>query len=367
MNVLINGSAYNSNPSGIGIYIREVCHTLHTQRDKEINFTFISFLARPTIDMPSLTIRPHPLLFILCLRKIELYRFFWNLFILPGLAKNYDLVYSPSTHGTILSSRQVITVHDLISLHYPSQYLLQYLYFRWYVPALLKKAKKIVCISDFTKNDVLTYYKVPADKLVVIHNGVDHSVTYQSGNTEDFEHLKSNYGFKAYCLVVGASFPHKNLETLVELYHENKIALDLLVVGTVNAYLHKVRQKVAALGIPNIHFLGYVGDDTLQVLYKNAEFNIYISLYEGFGFPPLEALRWGTPSIVSIKGAIPEICGPTALYVDPLDKNELYRIMLRLTGNRTLREELVAHIPDHLNHFKWVYFARDLSEVLRRL
>ena len=119
---------------------------------------------------------------------LSVYRLYWNFFILPFKARN-EPVYSFSSHGSPFCKNQIITIHDLICFEFPEQYKLQYFYFKYYVPLLIKSSKKIVVISEFTKKEVIKHYNIPNHKIETIYNGLNNLI-YTYDKNDEAEYVK---------------------------------------------------------------------------------------------------------------------------------------------------------------------------------
>ena len=312
---------YSDTPTGVGIYTREVWNRLIPKLQKE-NVAATAY-AYNTPDLKNAEcIKPVkiPLGLNAILKKsLSVHRLFWNFFCLPFLAKKYDLVYSFSTHGSPFIKNQIITIHDLICFSFPKQHRFQYLYFKYLLPPVLKRCKLIVVISEFTKLKVQEHYKIDPKKIIVVYNGGDHLKISNTLHALPAVATQFNLTSKPFFLTVGASYPHKNVERLITAMMALKTNASLVVVGAPNAYYQHLKNTVQNESISNILFLNYVSPQVLSWLYANCIANVYVSLYEGFGFPPFEAALHNTVSIISNTTALPEVYKDAALYVDPYD------------------------------------------------
>src|SRR4051812_1845243 len=207
--VLLNASMYTKNPPGVGIYIREVYNRLNAKLgEKKLHYKCYTYSEDGLDEKKSLSIIKMPLFLELLFRRfVSLHRIIWNIFYLPFLAKKYDIVYSLSSHGSPFIKNQIITIHDLICFDYPKQNKFQYLYFKFLLPSIIKASKKIVVISEFTRNAVIERYKVNPSKIIVVYNGGDHlnnpNILVSSA---DIKKLENWVGNKPFFLTVGASF-----------------------------------------------------------------------------------------------------------------------------------------------------------------
>jgi glycosyltransferase involved in cell wall biosynthesis len=225
--------------------------------------------------------------------------------------------------------RMLVTIHDVFHLAHAEfvNGLHKRLYAKLMFAAVVQKADKIVCVSEFTARELQKYTKVDKEKLKVIYNGVD----------EKWFHVVrgERLHVKPYFIFVGNIKPHKNLQRLLDAFYivQGKIKQDLILVGKKDGFItgiEKLDDSIARLG-DRVHFTGYVSDEVLHQYVRQADAMIFPSLYEGFGLPPLEAMACGIPVMVSNVAALPEICGEQALYCDPYNVSDLADKMLQIT------------------------------------
>lgn len=295
---------------------------------------------------------------------LSIYRIFWNFFIVPFKAKK-DLVYSFSSHGSPFYSNQIITIHDLICFNFPNQHKFQYYYFKYLVPLILKSCKKVVAISEFTKNEILKYYKLPEDKIEVIYNGVNQLSYFEEEKTDaEFDEIVQGSPF---FLTVGASYPHKNIENLLLSIHKlESNNYKYIIVSKKNDYGIFLRNLAESKGLKNVVFLDYVSDNLLARLYRDTICNIYISMYEGFGFPPLEAASLGTISLVSDIPVMREVLGDHAFFVDSQSHaaiaEKLNVIIQQYESKNLIKKDYKAL----LEKYSWERSAKKIIELISK-
>ncbi len=254
---------------------------------------------------------------------LSVYRLYWNFFILPFKARN-EPVYSFSSHGSPFCKNQIITIHDLICFSFPKQHKFQYYYFKFLLPLVLKSCKKVVVISEFTKNEVIKYYNLSEDKIEVIHNGLNSFSYNEDIETED--NFSKIVGNKPFFISVGASYKHKNIENLLLAIKSSSLTAkecNFIIISKKNEYGENLRTIGKDLNLDNVIFLEQISDNLLAKLYKESISNIYLSLYEGFGFPPLEAASLGKVSLLSNIGVFKEVMEDCAIFVNPLNIEEI--------------------------------------------
>ena len=200
-------------------------------------------------------------------------------------------VYSPTHHGVFGRRQQVITVHDLICLRYPSQHRFQHFYFRSLLPRLLRVCEAVFTVSRAVKGELIETYHLPEERVFVVPNGVD---------TDVFRPPAVPAAGPPYLLAVGALYPHKNLHELLSHAELWRHHYRLKLVGAGGDYGRRLRALVAEKGLgAAVDFLDYTPLPELVRLYQHCTALVFPSLAEGFGVPPLEALACGRPAIVS--------------------------------------------------------------------
>ena len=264
-----------------------------------------------------------------------------------------DLLYSPIAEGILFPQLpQIITVHDLLPFHYPSLLPRWVPYYEYILPALIKGSAAVVCISEFTRQEVLERYpSVPEEKLKVIPGGVD---------LERFRPcspgvIRKHYDLNEYLLCVGEVRPYKNMENIfraMELWPDGpQLAISGKITGEHKAKLDNLAHS---LKIENrIIWLGYVPDNLLPNLYSEATAFIFPSLYEGFGLPIIEAMACGCPTISSNRASLPEIGGDVAHFFDPMEISDMAESIRKVCEDTEYRQKLAQRGPEHVKKFDW--------------
>lgn len=217
------------------------------------------------------------------------------------------LVYSPTHHGLPMQDGQIITVHDLICLRFPAQHRPQYLFFRFGLPRLLRKCRAVFTVSETTRRDIAETYGFPEERIFVVPNGVDRALFLeQRGAAVD----------RPYLLMVGARYPHKNIDEVLERRAHWADRYELRITSCTGEYRKSLERKVQSLGLAErVHFLDYVTREQLIGLYQRSAALLYPSKWEGFGIPPLEALACGVPVIASDIPVHREVLGEAGIFV----------------------------------------------------
>ena len=282
-----------------------------------------------------------------------------------------DLFHAPHYMLPALTpSPTVVTIHDCIHLMFP-QYLpnrLSYAYARASLWTATHKSDRILTVSETSKRDILRFFRVPSEKIDVIHNAIDERFGIQPSE-EHVVRVRERYQLnEGFVLYAGNIKPHKNLERLIEAFSEVRRqgldALKLLIIGDEISKLQALRRAVHRYKLHKyVRFLGYVPDETLAVLYRLASVFVFPSLYEGFGLPPLEAMASGTPVVTSNVSSLPEVVGDAAILVDPYDSMSIADGILRLLTNEELRTEMRTRGFARAQAYSWERSIRRIREI----
>jgi glycosyltransferase involved in cell wall biosynthesis len=273
-----------------------------------------------------------------------------------------DLFHSPHYVLPLFTPcPSIVTVHDVIHLLFP-QYLPNRLathYAKFMIKRAIEKASLVLTVSASSKRDLLTFFDINPEKILVIPNGIDSAIAEKLSD-EALEGIKERYQiFGRTVLFAGNIKPHKNVERLIAAFAKVREEpefedLTLMVVGDEISKYPSLRRAVARHRVrSSVRFFGYVPELTLVALYKIADVFAFPSLYEGFGLPPLEALANGTPVVTSNISSLPEVVGDAALTVDPYNVDDIARAIRRLLGDQELRAQLIQSGYDRAGCFSW--------------
>jgi glycosyltransferase involved in cell wall biosynthesis len=256
--------------------------------------------------------------------------------------------------------RSVVTIHDCIHLMFP-QYLpnrAAHAYAKASMWSAAKRSDRILTVSAASKRDILHFFNVPPDKIVVVYNAIDERFGV-APRPEDVARVRERYQLDhGFVLYAGNIKPHKNLVRLIEafdaLWRDGFEDLKLLIIGDEISKLPALRRAVHRHKLhKHVRFLGFVPDETLAILYRLAAVFVFPSLYEGFGLPPLEAMASGTPVVTSNLSSMPEVAGDAAVLVDPYDVEAIKDGIKRVLTDPVLREDLVRKGLMRARHFSW--------------
>ncbi|MCL4535853.1 MAG: glycosyltransferase family 4 protein [Bacteroidetes bacterium] len=262
--------------------------------------------------------------------------------------------------------RSVVTVCDLGYLYYPQAHpRLRRLYLHWGTLCSARAARLVIAISEATKRDLVERYRIPAEKVRVVHLAADPSFRPDI-DLAAVQAVRDRYGLAArYFLFVGTLHPRKNLECLLEamalVTARHRAPLELVVAGKPGWQGDALMRQ--ASGLP-VRFLGYVPQDDLPLLTAGALALTFPSFYEGFGLPALEAMACGTPVIAADASSLPEVVGDAGLLADPHRPEAWAEAMVCLAEDEGRRAELRRRGLERARQFSWHRCAVETMAVL---
>jgi len=260
--------------------------------------------------------------------------------------------------------KKIVTIHDLIFLRYPNLYpFLDRLIYRRKFHAACKNADIIIAISEETKNDIISFFNIPEQKIKVVYQSCDESFYKKYSKLEIQEVKKIHQLPVSYLLYVGTIEKRKNLLTIVKaLEHVKKIPL--VVVGKKTNYFKEVNNFIQQNNLNNrVIFLENVTNNHLPIIYQNAAIFIYPSIFEGFGIPIIEALISKTPVITTNKGCFPEAGGPNSIYINPLDEIILAQKINEIIDSEKIKKDMAEKGLLYAEKFHKNKIAEQLMEI----
>ena len=285
-----------------------------------------------------------------------------------------DVIFSPTHYSPrFVRIPKVISIMDVSYLHFPHLFKTQDLAkLTSWTKDSVDRSTKILTISQYSKNDIIQAYGIPAERVVVTYPGLSGlALTNMAKNSITSSHLP-----KKYILTVGTLQPRKNFGKLIEAFRILKKSSktgempDLVIVGKKGWLYEEILSAPKKFGVEeNVHFLEFVSDDELPGIYSKAECFVLPSLYEGFGLPVLEAMSYGVPVIVSNVSSLPEIAGEAAIYVDPNSVDSIKEGLTQAIKQKGTKEES-TRIKDGLSRvklFSWEKAAKQTLDELRRV
>ena len=260
--------------------------------------------------------------------------------------------------------KTVITIHDLIHVKFWKNYsIIHLIYYNFFLKRALTNSSHIITDSEFSKNDLINWGNFDSSKISVIYNGID-SVKFCPVINDESQ--KSN---PPYILYVGNYKSHKNVKTLINAFailcQNEDFKHKLMLVGRIPKY---VQELIFYYGLlKKVEVTGYLNENLLPNIYSNADIFVFPSLYEGFGFPPLEAMACGCPVISSQKASLPEVLKDNAYYVDPITPVKLAKAIDDLLKNENLKKELRHKGLSHVKIYSWDQTVKDTINIYKKV
>jgi glycosyltransferase involved in cell wall biosynthesis len=342
--------------SGIGVYIRHLVSGV-INRYPDVHFLLLGWpedekrwegFQKPNVRWVPLNARIFTL---------------WEQVILPfKISRETNLYWSPNYNIPLFYRGKIlVTVHDVLHLAMGWRHgAHRRFYARTMFRALTRRADRIICVSNSTRNELTRLSSCEPSKMKVVHNGLDASW---------FEIPQGGRPYpRPYLLFVGNVKPHKNLVRLIRAFDQikSRIPQDLVLVGKKEGFSigdREVLHLAERMG-DRVRFTGFVEEDQLRQYYAHADLLVFPSVYEGFGFPPLEAMACGCPTAVSGFASLREICADATSYFDPLNVEDMSRAMLEVLQNEGLKNRLVEKGRRQARLFSWEKCVRETCQVL---
>ena len=338
--LLINLSVLISQPTGISVYANNILPQL-----QKLNPTLLVPNNIPNFNCHLIPNNMTPAQGT----KGHLRRLFWTQFKISNIYKKLqaNLLFSPLPEAPLFSQcRYIIMAHDLIPLRFPRTGSRLTAYFKYYIPQVLSQAEHIICNSEATAKDITDFFQIPSKKITPIPLGYD---------SQRFQFL--DLPTKNYFLYLGRHDHYKNLYRLIEAFANlpNSYEYELWFAGpTDNTYTPTLKTKIRELGLTNlVKFLDYVPTGELPKIISQAIALVFPSLWEGFGFPVLEAMGCGTPVITSNISSLPEVAGDAAILVNPKNVGEITDAMNIIAQDRGERSRLRTLSLARVKEFSW--------------
>lgn len=316
-------------------------------------------------------------------RSVSMGQYAWRLGVLagqltgrPNYARHIPAaqIYHATEHllpRLPKTTATVLTVHDLIFERFPQHHTLtNRLYLKLAMPLFVRRADAVIAVSHSTKQDLVELYRTPPAKVHVIHEGIDDR--FAPIGPPGVYGVKSKYSpDRPYLLMVGTLEPRKNHAaalTLLARLKAEEFPHRLVIVGGKGWLFEPIQRQVDQLGLTDdVVFAGFVADGDLPALYTGADCVVMPSLYEGFGFPVLEAMACGAPVVCSNVSSLPEVAGDAALLVDLMDVDALHAAVRRVLTDGELAQHLSTAGPRQAAGFRWERCAAETAALYQEV
>jgi glycosyltransferase involved in cell wall biosynthesis len=287
--------------------------------------------------------------------------YIWFELQIPRILKKYkaDLFFSPDGYLSLNTRvRQLAAIHDINFAHRPKDLpWLKAKYYNYFFPKFARKAKRIVTVSYFSKEDINRTYKIDADKVDVVYNGVN--TTYTPTSEDENSGAKATYSKgKDYFLFIGSLHPRKNICGLLRAFDAFRTSVDsdikLLIVGESMFKTSDIELTYEGMRYKDdVVFTGRLNNDQLHHVLGASLALTFVPYFEGFGIPVIEAMNAGVPVICSNTTSLPEVGGNAVLYVDPFSLSQIKDAMIRIYQEKELRDSLIEKGFVQKEKFSW--------------
>ncbi|RXK60505.1 glycosyltransferase family 1 protein [Lacibacter luteus] len=342
---------------GFGYYIEEIFSRI-AKNHPEHDFYF--FFDRPFDKKFIYATNIHPIV-IKPQARFPLAWTIWYNWMLPIYLKRIkaDVFISPDGFCSLTTSvPQCLVVHDLAFLHYPQFISKAHLrYYQKNTKRFLNKAKIVVTVSDYSRQDMLQHFQLAANKIQVIGNAAN--AIFQPVTEAESESIKTKYTDGAeFFIYTGSIHPRKNLINLLKAFSLFKKRLrsnmKLVIAGRLAWKTEEFTKLLATFKFRNdVIITGYLQRNELAILTASAYAMVYPSYFEGFAVPPLEALQCAVPAIVANSSAMPEVGADAYLYINPESAEDIAEKMMLIYKDENLRSRLIANGSERVKLYNW--------------
>ena len=370
MNVCIDIQSAVTQRAGVGRYTREIVqHLASVAPDDSFLLPYFDFKNEASpIEVPNAELRPirwcpgraaqlawktiHWPPYDMLAGKADLYHF--PNFIIPPMRKG---------------CKTVVTIHDMSFVPYPHFAEGRNVrYLNAHIRDTVDRADAIITVSEFSAKEICTYLGVDPKRVFAIHHGIADTFARPDDNT--VKHVLAECKLdKPFLLTVGTVEPRKNLELLVSIFENLKdFDGELVIAGGLGWKYEPILERIKkSPRAKNIRCLGYTADDKLPALYAGASAFLLTSHYEGFGFPPVEAMACGTPVVSSTGGSLAEVLGEGAVLINSLSHEDWIDPINQVLNDSTFREKLIIRGFAKAASYRWADAARKTMNVYRQV
>ena len=338
LKILINAIILSSKNTGLGVYTYNLLESISPKlKDNNIEFDILvsnsEFLPLNCRSNAKIVVFKGFLQRNKILKKIDL--------------SEYDLVWSTTQHGNKkLKCHQIITIHDLIPYFFPKGRIHQYVYYKFFLPKILKDCDYVFTVSENTKNDISKIYNYDKSKIVNAYEAIKYQNNGEVKILDKYEHFS----------VTGIHYSYKNIQLVIEAFHkyEDLRKYKVFIIGNNDCEYGKILSALIEKYSLNECFIftGFISNEEKNRIISTSIASIYPSFYEGFGLPILEAMDLGVPVLSSNSSSLPEVGGDASIYFNPNNVDELYE-KIKFVINCNNREEIIKKGFLNLKRFSW--------------
>ena len=287
------------------------------------------------------------------------------------LTRAPDALFVPSHVLPLIHPRNsIVTVHDLGYRHFPDAHQsLARAYLDWSTRWNVRAARVVVADSSATRDDLVKFCKTPREKIRVVFPAFNAEVFTPTRNADEIARVREKYALpEKYILSVGTLQPRKNYARLIEASAQLPVEYALVMVGKKGWLYDSILARARELNMEaRVKFLDYAPPGDLPALYAGAQCAAFPSLYEGFGFPALEAQACETALVCANTSSLPEVAGDGAEYFDPTNADDMARALRVVLENPARRAELIARGRVNVKRFAWARAAQEILEIVSAL
>lgn len=326
---------------------------LFFDRNVKFDFNFPSNVQKIVIPLQA----RHPILW-----------YIWFELLVPIYLKKHhiDVFYSADGYLSLRTDiPTVMVMHDLAYLHFPTHISFATLkFYQYFVPKYLNRADTVISVSEYVKNDIISRFRLGKNKVKVAYNAISGEIQIKEDIVPAV--IKSKLGNHPFFIYVGALHPRKNIIGLIHGFNLFNATQNgkyrLVLAGRLAWKTDDIKREIDAA--EDVIYIGMISESLKYQLLSKAEAMTYVSWFEGFGIPILEAMSSGCPVITSSVTSMPEVAGDAALLADPSDPDSISNAMQLVTGNVELRSELIKKGYKRVGDFSWKVSAEIIYDEL---
>lgn len=324
-------------------------YVIYTNEDMKKEFKFKN---------PNVTVKSYPVSKMSSMKNL-----LWTTFKFPGIVKKEkaDMALIPNFTLLLFKHRPtVVIIHDLIEFNVKNKFSSKKMFYRTKIadPLMVKRSDKIITVSENSKCDLIKFLHAPEDKIAVVYNGVDQEKFHRMDDQEASDILEKRGWPMDFILYAGTiDHPGKNAIAAVKAFEKLKKSGryngSCVLAGMPGSGFEVVKEYIDESEYKDwIVITGFVSDEELVALYSKCATFVFVSLYEGFGIPPLEALSCGAKVVVSNTSSLPEVVGNIGITVNPTDQKAITKAVYE-SIQKAIDSDYEYKVKEHLNHYNW--------------